>query len=154
MKTSITLLPGVLIVSLISGCSNEPAVSDLKPAPAQASYEVSLDAIIKPGAQLPVTPPATVLASASTAPATTRPTRTGSQEFGLSPIANEKGEVDLKALTSALQTFVADRMVPANSIKDLHVLVDEKFLPSLPAPPPGQKYVWDNRLNVTLASLN
>ncbi len=152
MKTSYILLPGVLIVSLISGCSHEPAVSDLKPAPAQAGYEVSLDGIIKPGAALPVAPPPTVVASIPTA--TARPTRTASQEFGLAPVANEKGEVNLQALTTALQTFVADRMVPANSIKDLHVLVDEKFLSSLPAPPPGQKYVWDNRLNVTLASNN
>ena len=27
-----------------------------------------------------------------------------------------------------------------------------KFLASLPTPPPGKKYVWDNRLQVTLAA--
>ncbi len=153
MKTSYKVVPGVLLISLTIGCSSEPdAVSELTPPPVPVSLEVTIDTLLKPSSNstLALPPPDYAGAEPSAAPAAN--TRAGSQEFGLTAVTNERGEADLNALTAALQSYVADRMVPANSIKDLKILVDEKFLTTLPAPPPGMKYVWDNRLQVTLAS--
>ena len=153
MKTSYKVVPGVLLISLAIGCSSEPdAATELTPPPAPVSLEVAMEMLVRPASNSAVNlpPPGHDGSEASAIPAAK--TRTGGQEFGLAPVANERGEVDLNALTSALQSYVADKMVPANSIKDLKILVDEKFLASLPSPPPGMKYVWDNRLQVTLAS--
>ncbi len=153
MKTSYKVVPGVLLISLTIGCSSEPdAVSELTPPPAPVSLEVAFNTLIKPSSNSAMVLPPPDLSGAESGAVQAVPTRTGSQEFGLGAVTNERGEADLNALTAALQSYVADRMVPANSIKDLKILVDEKFLTTLPAPPPGMKYVWDNRLQVTLAS--
>lgn len=153
MKTSYFVLPGVLLMSLTIGCSSEPeTAAELTPPPVPVSLEVAVETLVKPSSNSAanITPPE--LSGDTSNAATAANTRMGGQEFGVAPVTNEKGEVDLNALTAALQSYVADRMVPANSIKDLKVLVDEKFLASLPTPPPGMKYVWDNRLQVTLAA--
>ncbi len=152
MKTSYKVVPGVVLISLTIGCSEPETAAELMPPPAPMSLEATLETVIKPASNAPVVLPPPDANGAESVTAQAVNTRTGAQEFGLAPVTGKNGEVDLNALTAALQSYVADRMVPANSIKDLKILVDEKFLASLPAPPPGMKYVWDNRLQVTLAS--
>lgn len=60
-------------------------------------------------------------------------------------------EVDLSALTTALRSYVADRQINPKLVADLSVLVP-KYLPRLPPPPPGKKYVWNNLLVVSYAN--
>jgi len=116
--------------------------------------EPSLDSIIKPG--VTIYPKKQPLLTHSLEGRQDRPneSRLGREEFGLAPVMTGKGEVDLDALSAALQAYVADQMIPVNRIHDLNILVKEKFLAELPSPPPGMKFVWDNRLHVTLAANN
>ncbi|MEQ2006925.1 MAG: hypothetical protein ABMA26_09005 [Limisphaerales bacterium] len=58
-------------------------------------------------------------------------------------------EVDLSAITTALRNYVADRQINPALVTDLNVLVP-KYLPQLPPPPPGKKYVWNKLLVVSL----
>lgn len=60
-------------------------------------------------------------------------------------------ELDLSAITTALRNYVADRQINPKLVTDLNVLVP-KYLPSLPPPPSGKKYVWDKILVVSLAN--
>ena len=60
-------------------------------------------------------------------------------------------EVDHSAITTALRNYVADRQINPKLVTDLNVLVP-KYLPSLPPPPQGKKYVWDRTLVVLLAN--
>ena len=60
-------------------------------------------------------------------------------------------EVDLSAMTTALRNYVADRQINPKLVTDLNVLVP-KYLPNLPPPPTGKKYVWDRTLVVSLAN--
>jgi hypothetical protein len=59
--------------------------------------------------------------------------------------------VSLQDLTDALRAYCISRQVTSKNITDLDILVKNKFLPSLPPPPPGKKYVWDRYSVVTLA---
>jgi len=59
--------------------------------------------------------------------------------------------VDTFVISTALQAYVEQRNVNPLTITDLNVLVREKYLPYLPPPPPGKKYVWNRNLSVTLA---
>jgi hypothetical protein len=61
-------------------------------------------------------------------------------------------EVDLSAITTALRNYVADRQINPATVTDLKVLVP-KYLPHLPPPPPGKKYVWSKTLVVSLEKL-
>ena len=54
-------------------------------------------------------------------------------------------------ITIALRDYIASRQISPSTIKSLDVLVEKKFLPNLPPPPPGKKYVWDKYLVVSLA---
>ena len=59
--------------------------------------------------------------------------------------------MDTFVISTALQAYVEQRNVNPLTITDLNVLVREKYLPYLPPPPPGKKYVWNRNLSVTLA---
>ncbi|MBI3876714.1 MAG: hypothetical protein HY300_12320 [Verrucomicrobia bacterium] len=62
---------------------------------------------------------------------------------GAGPATNPKtasGALDLDAINLATTRFMVDLNRPP---KDLQELVREKYLASLPAPPPGQKIVFD-----------
>ena len=54
-------------------------------------------------------------------------------------------------ITTALRDYVASRQINPSTVKSLDVLVQHKFLPHLPPPPPGKKYVWSKTLVVSLA---
>lgn len=96
--------------------------------------------------------------AAPTAPAETLPPTTGigpSQAPGAGDIllAGKKGKITLEDITDALRAYVISRQISSSkSITSLDVLVQHKFLPELPPPPPGKKYVWDKYSTVTLAN--
>jgi hypothetical protein len=48
--------------------------------------------------------------------------------------------VDLAAINQAIQMFQVDE---SRFPKDLNELVEQKYLPQLPAPPPGSKLAYD-----------
>ncbi len=48
---------------------------------------------------------------------------------------------DVASLTQAIQSFSVDK---GRFPKDLNELVQEKYLPRLPAPPTGSKFVYDS----------
>jgi hypothetical protein len=116
--------------------------------------EPSLDSIIKPGVTLRRTSKPAISHALAGRVDHLMGKRLGWEEFGLEPVVTESGEADLAALTAALQAYVADQMIPVSRIHDLNILVETKFLAELPAPPPGMKYVWDNRLQVSVTVNN
>jgi hypothetical protein len=68
------------------------------------------------------------------------------------PAALLKGKkIDVGDITTALQGYVASRQINPKTITSLDVLVQHKFLPELPPPPPGKKYVWNKYLEVSVA---
>jgi hypothetical protein len=68
-------------------------------------------------------------------------------------LAGKKGNISLADITDALRAYVISRQITSTkSITSLDVLVEHKFLPELPPPPPGKKYVWDKYSTVSLAN--
>jgi len=59
--------------------------------------------------------------------------------------------IDPATITIALRDYVASRQLNPDTVKSLDVLVEQKFLPHLPPPPPGKKYVWSRTLVVSFA---
>lgn len=71
---------------------------------------------------------------------------------GATLLAGKKGNISLADITDALRAYVLSRQINSSkSITSLDVLVQHKFLPELPPPPPGKKYVWDKYSTVSLA---
>ena len=60
-------------------------------------------------------------------------------------------KIELSDITTALRDYVASRQISPATVKSLDVLVQNKFLPELPPPPPGKKYVWNKFLVVSYA---
>lgn len=155
MKPYIQLLPGGLFLCFCLGCGLGPmSATDGEASAGGNDTEPSLDSIIKPG--VTIYPKKQPVTTHSLEGRSDRPDedRVGREEFGLAPVIDDKGEADLEALTAALQAYAADQMIPVSHIHDLNILVQQKFLRKIPAPPPGMKFVWDNRLQVSLAANN
>lgn len=156
MKAYIQLLAGVLFFYLTFGHNLEPmTAADDSSVSDEAREDAAISQVIRPGVkrsrpskEISDLTPERRMASADEV-------RMGGEEFGLAPtLTTREGEADLNALTGALRAYVADRMVPASSIQDLRVLVENHFVERLPQPPAGMKYAWDRRLQVTLVANN
>jgi hypothetical protein len=60
-------------------------------------------------------------------------------------------KVTIEDITDALRAYVISRQISSSTITNLEVLVKHKFLPELPPPPPGKKYVWNKYSVVSLS---
>lgn len=95
---------------------------------------------------------ATPLASAEKPPPTTSIAPSQAPGGGDTLLAGKQGKITLDDITDALRAYVISRQITSTkSITSLEVLVQHKFLPELPPPPPGKKYVWDKYSTVTVA---
>lgn len=63
------------------------------------------------------------------------------------------GPINLDTISMALRQYVAGNQIDPAKLteQDLQNLVKARYLPHLPPPPPGKKYVWNNMLQVSLA---
>ncbi len=127
-------------VFLLAGCGNK---EEKEPVAVQRPVKKAAAPEATDGAATPTQPPAPP-------EGTTAPAVSSAPTDGAAPVSNEP--VTPEMISMALQRYVAGHMIPPQKVteKDFQKLVDEKYLPSVPVAPPGKKYVWDNRLNVTL----
>lgn len=133
-------------VLITAGCGDKPSAT----APsAQPKPPVSTMPQVgsKPGETPPPVPPPTASDKAS-APG-------GESTAKADPgFKIDIGSIDLNTISMALQQYVAANQLDPNKLteQDLQNLVKGKYLPQLPPPPAGKKYVWNNMLQVSLAN--
>lgn len=101
----------------------------------------------KPGETPPPVPPPTASDKASTPGGVSAAKADPDFKIDIGPI-------DLNTISLALQQYVAGNQLDPNKLteQDLQNLVKGKYLPSLPPPPPGKKYVWNSQLQVSFGN--
>lgn len=126
-------------VLITAGCGGKPAAT----APsAQPKPPVSTMPKVDSTTAVPTPPPSPTGQASESAP---------NADPGLKA---DMGPVDLNAISMALQQYVAANQLDPRKLteQDLQNLVKGKYLPQLPPPPAGKKYVWNNMLQVSLAN--